>query len=158
MELLVGFALLAVLLGTANVLLFSALRSARKAGAVGVAKAEGSYAINAMVQKVKYASSISCNGGADSNRLNVVRTNGESFYYQFAAAQIASRAGALVDNLTSTGVVVSLCPDGRPVFRCDPTGSLVTICFAADVAGAPIQGETGAVTFQTQAVLRNFGN
>ena len=161
-ELVVGFGLLAVLLGTANVMLFSALRGARKAGAVGVANAGGSYAMNAMVPVVKFARSISCNGGINSNRLDVRDFNDNALSYQFVPGGIVSvlTAPPTTTNLTSPNVAVVLCPDGQPVFRCNATTnpSTVVICFSANVAGTPITGEGGAVNFQSQVVLRNFGN
>jgi prepilin-type N-terminal cleavage/methylation domain-containing protein len=158
-ELLAGFALIGVLLGTTNVMLFSTLRSARKASAIGTAKSEGAYALNAMAQMIKFAGEINCQGGADSNQLDVVKTNGQSFYYTFAAERIASVSAVTID-LTSSNLVVRLCPGWATVFRCDAAANprSVAICFAADVTGTPIPGEEGNVNFQTQVVLRNFGN
>ncbi len=161
-EVLVALALFAILGVTANLLLFTSLRGAKKAAAVSIAKAEGAYAIDAMTQMIRFSGSISC---LSSTSLRVVRrgTLGTITYSLDTTTtpdRIASVSAVPVAtwSLTSPQVSVSSCAGG--MFTCSAANDAVRICFVADSASG-VSGDVesgGVVTFQTSVSLRNFGN
>ena len=157
-ELLIGMGLVGILLATSNVLLFSSLQSAKKAEAQGVTKTEGAYALTAMSQVIKFASSIeSCT----NNTLRIRRLNNHTITYSLSGSKIAS-AGATMNavnnvDLTSPIVAVSGCSGGRPLFSC-PDLKSVNICFVVSNAGGTSVNDSANVTFDTTVSVRNVEN
>lgn len=158
LELLVGFALVGILMSTGVVLLFTSLRSSKKASAVGTAKAEGAYALNTISQKVRYAQGITCDLSSPvkltvnliDNSYNVYSLNGGQLQVVTTAADGTTTPTI---NLTSNRVTVSACAG---LFTCDGTNSSVSICFNINLAGDV--NEAGSASFQSQVSLRNNGN
>ena len=157
-ELLIGFALVGLLMATGIVLLFTSLRTAKKASAVGTAKTEGAYALNTLSQKIRYAQSVSC-PASPPNSVTVNFFGGTTTVYRLSSGKLAA-SGASTADLTTSRVVVdsSGCPGGT--FTCSPAVSptKVTICFNVNLAGVTDVNETGKAAFQSQVSLRNAGN
>lgn len=155
-EILIGMGLMAVIMAAGVVLLFTSLRTSKKAANVGAAKSEGAYAINAMSQKIRYAQSIVCDTPSAGD-LTVNFFDRSYTVYSLSGGKITATTppGGAVD-LTSAKVSVTGCP----LFTCDTSTppSAVTICFSVSVAGVTDVTETGSAAFQTKVGLRNFGN
>lgn len=118
MEMLMGVGLMAILLLSANVLLFTSFKSARKASAITLANSEGAYALKSMEELIQFSRSATCNS---STRLTVLTLTNEAVVYELNSAKIASTSGA-TRNLTSNRVRVtaSTCPGG--IFTCSADG------------------------------------
>lgn len=157
-ELLIGMGLVAVLIATANVFLFSSLKTARKAEAQGITKTEGSYAINAMSQLIKFSRKIE---NCSNSSIQVRRLNNHVVTYSFGGNKIAS-AGATLDgnvnvDLTSSQVVVGQC-QGQAVFTCQTDLNAVDICFTVSRAQSTSVEDSAVVKFDTSVSLRNIDN
>lgn len=169
-ELLLGIALFAVVFSAAGVVLFSSLRSSRKAAAVNVAKSEGAYALRAMSDMIRYAEAVQCH--ATNLRLQVTRTNRNQLVYRFDSAstpdKIASASGTFTSSgttidLTSENVNVTIPADcGGAMFTCAPNNRSVSICFMVDnVAGVDVTDRamgTEGILFRTQVSVLNATN
>lgn len=157
LELLMGIGLMAILLLSANVLLFTSFKSARKAAAITIANSEGAYALKSMEQLIKYSRSATCNS---STRLTVSTLTNQSVIYELSAAKIASTSGT-TRNLTTSRVRVTAC--SGTMFTCSADGRTVSICyFVENVNGTDVTTLAGAVSgdgvqFKTQVAMRNFG-
>jgi prepilin-type N-terminal cleavage/methylation domain-containing protein len=127
-EIILGLALFSMVMSSSMVVMYSSLRSSRKAAAIAMAKAEGAYTLGAMEYMIRFAKNVVCNTG---NSLTVTRLNSTTpIVYTFSGSQIASNGAAL----TSNNVRVSSC---GPTFTCSPVneGKMVEICFQIDNAG-----------------------
>lgn len=159
-EILIGLALFALVAVVVNMLLFSSLKSGRKAAAITSARTEGGYVLNAILTTIKYARSIeSCTQDA----IRVINQDGQTLTYRWKTDtdpdSMASESGSLVSSLTSSRVAVSQpaeCPGG--IFSCSG-GESVVVCFAVDNAGGTdTSDKAGAgegIIFKGQATLRN---
>ncbi len=148
-EMLVGLGLFAILGTVTAVMLLSAMRGARKAAAINLAKNEGQYALNAMAQTTRFAKSAACT----TTTLTLTKTDDTTVDYSLAGGTIASGSA----NLTSQQVAVTVpltCPGGG-MFTC--SGRTVQICFNIDSATALDVTETAGILFKTSVVLRNWG-
>jgi prepilin-type N-terminal cleavage/methylation domain-containing protein len=152
-EILLGLALFSMAMSTATVIMYSSLRSSRKAAAVAMAKSEGAYALGAMESMIKFATDISCPPGGNS--VNVTRLNpGPTIAYTFDTVnhRIASNGAALTSS--NVTVTVGTCP---AIFSC--SDKTVSICFEIDNAsGVDVTdkaGEGGGIKFQSWATSRN---
>lgn len=153
-EMLVGLGLFAILGTVTAVMLLSALRGARKAAAINVAKNEGQYALNAIAQTTRFARLAECLAGPT---LTLTRTDDTAVSYSLTGGRLTTGGG----NLTSSKVTVTECSSG--IFVCN--GRTVQICFNIDAAGAadvtesaeesPVAGS--GIMFNTTVVLRNYG-
>lgn len=158
-EVLIGLTLLGVIMATVNVLLFTSLRGARKAEAVGVTKSEGAYALNAMAQVVRYAVDISCVSGT---RLDVTRPDGEQLTYRLdtlpAVDTIASESGGRRVELLSDRVTADVmgCAGGA-MFTCAADNRWVDMCFYASRTGGIDVSDSERINFSTRVTLRNWG-
>lgn len=158
MELLMGIGLMAILLLSANVLLFTSFRSARKAAAITIANSEGAYALKSMEQLIKFSRAATCNS---STRLTVSTLTNQSVIYELTAAKIASTSGAMTRNMTTGRVRVSAC--SGTMFTCSPDGRTVSICYYVEnVGGTDVTTLAGGISgsgvqFRTQVAMRNFG-
>jgi prepilin-type N-terminal cleavage/methylation domain-containing protein len=153
MEVLLGLALFSMAMSTATVVMYSSLRSSRKAAAIAMAKAEGAYALSAMESMIKFATDVNCPAGGQ--RVDVTRLNpGPKIAYTFDSGnhRIASNGAAL----TSNKVSVSSC---GTTFSC--AGKTVEICFEIDNAGGIDVTESagefggGGIRFHSWATSRN---
>ena len=151
-ELVLAFGLLGTLMAGVNVLLFTALRNARKAQAVGTAKIEGAYALNAMTQYIKFAKTITCASGA---QLDLYRYNGDNMSYRLNAGAIASESATLAMNLTSPKVVATT-TGCAAVFTCSAGSRVVDICFTVSAANTATPDEAGSVTMKSRITLRDY--
>ena len=157
-EILVGVGLFGLLLTTANVIMFSSLRSARKSAVVAVAKAEEAFALGVIARAVKYATTVRC---PDANTLVVRTEDGTTittvtYGYNSGGSFLESGGG----RLTSNQVVVTVpgdCVAAPGVFRCE--GKQVSICFAVNVAVTSDVTDTagpGGVRFETRVTGKNL--
>lgn len=144
-EILVGMGLFAILATTTAVMLLSAMRGARKAAAINIAKNEGQYALNAMTQMARFAKLAACGG----TTLTLTKTDDTTVNYSLVLGTIASGSA----DLTSQKVAVAACSPN--MFTCD--GRNVQICFNIDSATAADVTETAGILFKTTVVLRNYG-
>lgn len=158
-ELLIAMGLVGILIGTVTVMLFSSLKGAKKAEALGVTKVEGSYAMNAIRDKIKYARTIrsGCNGGS----IQIERLNQHLITYSLNGTKIASN-GALPNgqtvavDLTSPNVVIRTCA-GRELFTC-PNSQSVQICFMVDKANSASPDDSATVRMESSVTIRNTDN
>ncbi len=159
-ELLIGIGLIAVIIGTANVFLFSLVRSAKKAEASGVTKAEGSYAMTAMTQVIKFSRKINCIGTMPEFDLQITRLNNEMVTYKLLGTKIASISGtpAINQALTSDAVTVAKCTNGTPMFSCDTDLKSVNICFIVSKAGSANIEDMASNKFENTVTVRNIDN
>jgi hypothetical protein len=150
-EVILGLALFSVLMITANVIMVSTLRDARKAEAVAVVKQEGGYAMSLMTSAIKFAQSVSCSG----NSVTILKTDNSNYTFTLDTAnkKLISSDGAI----TSQNVVVN--PDGScgAVFTCGINS--VSICYNVETKtgiDASEKAGTSGVKFQTQVSMLNM--
>lgn len=160
-ELLIGIGLVAVLIATVNVLLFSSLQSAKQAEAQGVTKTEGAYALNAMSQAIKFAAQIET---CQPDSLTIRRLNNHRITYSIAGSGTSTRiasAGATLSgtnnvNLTSPIVYVTNCDaPNNNMFSCDASNRSVNICFKVNNSGGTSVNDSADVIFNTTVSVRN---
>lgn len=169
LEMLIALALVGILLGTANVFLYTTLRNARKASALSSAKSAGSYAVNSMVQMIRYARSAVCTPTPNGNLLTVTRGTRDIVGYDFDIINytydvnnllIASTSGnpsrpVGTINLTPADIAIAPCAGG--VFTC--SNQTVSICFTArSTTTDATDPERGVVQMETQVTLRSLEN
>ena len=159
-EVLLATGLMAVVLGTASVMFYTVFRSARKSSAIATAKTEGAFAVRSIDQMVRFAAKITACG---TNSLTIERLNDDVVTYALSGTAISSSSGSL----TSNNVSVTTCSGSTSIFTCDPAVApfrVVKICFVINKSGGidvtDYAGATGTsgVVFQTQVLIRNFGN
>jgi len=148
-----GVALFAILGTVSSVMLLSAMRGARKAAAINIAKNEGQFALNAMVQTTRFAKNAVCSGA-----VTLTKTDDTTVVYDLAGGVITEQVGAETNNLTGEKVTVTAC--GGSMFTCN--GRNVQICFNIDSATASDVTESAGsvgtgIMFTTTVVLRNWG-
>ena len=147
--------LFAILATTVSALLLTTLRGARKSAAIGIVKNEAQTAMTSMAQKLRFARSVDCTGGAD--RVDLVDQNGGAVVYQLVSGALMQGAIAL----TSPNSTINRCIGSSSVFTCNG-GRTVDICFTANATGAvdvttQAEGATG-IGFEARVTLRNYGN
>lgn len=139
-EMIVAIGLFALLMTTTTMLLFASLRSTKKASNVTKAKAEGAYALNLMINLLRYATKIN-----DICRYSVPYNDsvGYSTFFAIDQGSISSSSGLLISrpNRDITWGTGSCSLQTYP-FYCP--GNEVDICFEID-----------GIPFQSQVVLRN---
>lgn len=170
-EILLGMALFAMVMSAAMSVLFTSLKSSRKAAAVTSAKAEGAYALRAMESMIRFATDIEC---VDSNTIKVYRVKDEEenrqdvIVYELLSNRVASRSANLASTpiptsapryLTTTDMTVSAAAClGSAMFTC--SGDAVAICFEINnVEGMDLTdkaGVGGGLKFQTWVTARNI--
>ncbi|MDO8488079.1 MAG: hypothetical protein Q7S31_02060 [bacterium] len=129
-----------------SVMLFGALRGARRAAAVAAVRNEGSYALNTMSQMLRFAQGTpDC---TESNAVTFTSANDQQ------ATKFACTAESIASNsakLTSSKVVTKDC-----TISCSPAGNEVYIQFTLSPAGATDSViDAASVTFDSQVELRN---
>lgn len=152
-ELMVTFALLAVMMTSVGLLLTASLRAAKKGLLTAQAKTEGQYAVDVMGNMLRYAVAKSdCTG----NSVTFTPRNGDTLQTIFACGSdnIASKsaeASPRTSNLTSSKVKVSGCS-----IECSLNS--VTIKFNIQQAGtSDLTSETvSTIHFDTNITLRNL--
>ncbi len=154
LEVLLGMALVGILLGAANVFLFSSLRSAKKAEAVSTTKNEGAYAMNSMVNYIKFSRSIkSCT----STSLQFERVNGNIVTYTYTGNKIASSSPSLSSSIDLTSSEMVVTPCSGAIFTC-PDKYSVKICFRLDRANSNVTENSANAVFESTVAIRNTDN
>jgi prepilin-type N-terminal cleavage/methylation domain-containing protein len=149
-EVILGLALFSILISTAMAIMFSSVRSSRKAAAVALAKTEGAYAMQAMSRMIYFAGKITC---GPSTQLTVERMNLEKITYKLDTFNNRLASGS--SNLTSSEVKVTQgsCP---AIFTC--TNKSVNVCFVIDNAnGMDVSDKAGVngIMFQSMITIIN---
>lgn len=137
-EILIGITLVGLVFSVAGTVLFSTLKSSRKAEAIAIAKSEGAYAIQAIGSSIRYAKSIIC--GGSNLKLQINKSDTDSLVYSYVTStpnKIASSSGTISSpgtaiNVTTNGVQLSLSQCGGEMFTCNASNTAVNICFAID--------------------------
>jgi prepilin-type N-terminal cleavage/methylation domain-containing protein len=170
-EILLGMALFAMVMSAAMSVLYSSLKSSRKAAAVTSAKAEGAYALRAMESMIRFATDIEC---INNNTVKVYRVKEEGeeiqdvIVYELLSNRIASRSANTAETpiptsppryLTSTNMTVTTTTClSAAMFTC--SGDAVAICFEINnVEGMDLTdkaGVGGGLKFQTWVTARNI--
>ncbi len=145
-ETLVGVGVFAVLAAMTSIMLFAALRGARRAAAVAQVRNEGSYAMGVMSQKLRFASGVPDCTVPNSVTFTSAPNNGVTTF-SCAGTSITSTG----PNLISSKVQTAGCS-----ITCSPTGDQVNIVFTLVPAGVPQSVvDKASVTFDSQVQIRN---
>jgi type II secretory pathway pseudopilin PulG len=163
-EILMGFALVAIVFGIGGAALFSTLTSSRKAAAIALAKTEGQFAMRSMTDVIQFANGALCQNS--NQRLQLTQQDGTTQTIDYVSAtnpdKITLTKGGQVIDLTTdrVAVSVSLCPNGQ-MFNC-VNAREVDICFTVDNASGidvtDMANDTGGLMFQTGITLTNLTN
>ncbi len=164
-EILMGIALFAAIFTVSGVVLFSTFKSSRKAAAVAQAKSEGAYAMRSMSDMIRYAESVTCQS---ASQITINRPNLDRVIFSYVTTsnpdKIASASGAMVSDVTSSKVAISVpaVECGGSIFDCSDQNRTVKICFQIDKYGGidvtDITMGTKGILFKTQVTIVNAGN
>ncbi len=158
-EIVLGMSLFSVLLVTANMVIFSSLKSARKSAGLDAVRREGAYLLDLITKEIQYSSAISqpCNG----NTITLTRPdNATLLTFNLDTTEQQMEQGVAV--LNSGDVVVKLHPDCATAFTCsvEPNPRYVNVCFAVETSNGADQTDwatsdgTG-IKFSRQVLRKN---
>lgn len=158
-ELMVTFALLAVMMTSVGLLLTASLRAAKKGLLTAQAKTEGQYAVDVMSNMLRYATAVSsCPPGSNTITFTPRSADIAQTVFRCDPTSIASDSSGLTPNrtgrLTSNKVELVAIPP------CSITcsGNQVHITFGIKQAGTAnfTSEDVKPILFDTQITLRNL--